>query len=181
VLDTGEPQARPPVAPRSLVEASGARDAKLVLPAIGARAWAASYFVCVSAADGENFADPYTLEVRTFTPPGPFEFEPNDTRELASALPRAVAVSGYLTRGDADWFRISAGPSKPLAATAEIPAGVTAELSAFDEAGRELGVKAGKPGAAVSLPGLVGAAFVRLRALDGENVTATYQLTVSPL
>jgi hypothetical protein len=163
-----------------LVEATAARDAKVVVPALGARAWVPAYFLCASAADGENFSDSYAIEVRTFTPPGPFEFEPNDTREAASALPRGVAVGGHLTSGDVDWFRISAGPPGALAAIAEVPAGVTAELSATDEAGRELERRTGEPGAVVKLPRMVGAAFVRLRAVAGENVTATYRLTLSP-
>jgi hypothetical protein len=179
VLDAGEPEAKTPVPPRLLVEATAARDAKVVLPAVGARAWMSAYFLCASAAEGENLADSYVLEVRTFTPPGPFEFEPNDVREAASALPRGVAVGGHLTRGDVDWFRISAGPPGALAAIAEIPPGVTAELSATDEAGRELVLKTGAPGAVVALPRMVGAAFVRLRAVAGENLTAPYRLTVS--
>jgi hypothetical protein len=172
VLDAGEP-------PRLLVEATAARDAKVVLPAVGARAWMPAYFLCASAAEGESFSDPYAIEVRTFTPPGPFEFEPNDTREVASALPRGVAVGGHLTRGDVDWFRISAGPPGALAAIVEVPPGVTAELTATDETGRELQRKTGEPGAVVELPRMVGAAFVRLRALAGENTTATYKLTLS--
>jgi hypothetical protein len=132
----------------------------------------------VRAHAGEDFAQRYILDVRLWTPEGPFEFEPNDTLETASALPRDVTLSGYLTDGDVDWFRISAGPNATLEASVDFPpANVAIELSLLDAAGKELARAQGGTGKSVAVRH-ANPVFVRVRALTGENLSDPYKLAI---
>ena len=89
VYDTGDPGAR--INPQRLIDVTGTvAGERTIVPALGERSWQPEYTMCVDSGGGENFMDSYTLEIRAFTPKGPFEFEPNDTRRTASALPRDV-------------------------------------------------------------------------------------------
>ncbi|MBI5480699.1 MAG: hypothetical protein HY906_17710 [Deltaproteobacteria bacterium] len=137
VLDAGNAQAKIPRT--KLVEARGqVAGQALTVPALGARSWEASYVACVRAEEGFDPATRYSLGVRTYTPPGAFEFEPNDTKQTASALPRDTPLRGYLTEGDVDWLRISVGPRGEVSVRVEVPREVGAELTLLDGAGREL-------------------------------------------
>jgi hypothetical protein len=172
VLDSGNPAAR---VPRTrLAEARGAAaGAPVVVPALGGRSWESSYVVCTRARAGFDPGQRYLLEVRMRTPRGPFEFEPNDERERASALPRDLALEGYLTTGDVDWFRVSAGRG-PVRVTASPPTGVAVELRLLDGGGQELARAQAAPGAPVTAT--AAATFVRVAAIAGGDVTATYRI-----
>ncbi|HEY3353491.1 MAG TPA: hypothetical protein VGQ83_09600 [Polyangia bacterium] len=174
VLDAGNAEAKVPR--RTLVDVTApAAGQPALVPALGARSWEAAYVVCTTAAEGANPAGRYQLDVRSFTPPGPFEFEPNGTRETATALPREVAVGGHLTAGDVDWFRVSAGGTGPVAVTLQVPAGVQAELALLDDRGRTLARGDGAGPASVTVT-YAAPAFVRLTATSGENLKDTYRV-----
>jgi hypothetical protein len=106
---------------------------------------------CVRAASGQALEQPYTLSVRAFTPDSPFEFEPNDDQEHASALPRGASLGGYLPAGDVDWYQLSAAPGKLAQLTATPPAGVALRMVVHDPAGLAVGQATGQPGEPVSL------------------------------
>jgi hypothetical protein len=161
-----------------LLEATSAKTSEsAVVPAVGERSWESAYTICVDAAEGQNAVDRYALSIRSFTPEGPFEFEPNDTQQTRSALPRETPVHGYLTLGDVDWFELSAG-SPEAEIRVEAPAGVALEVVLLDRSGFVLTQEQGKPGKSVTLvhPGV---AFVKVRALSGENVKDRYQITAT--
>jgi hypothetical protein len=176
VYDAGEPRRH--LAPQELVAITRPAGARAILPAIGARAWEPSYSVCVAAAAGEAFGERYRLEVRAFANDGPFEFEPNDGRDTASALPRDVPLHGYLGDGDVDWLRISAAARAQARVRLSLPDGVAAELILRDEAGRELARAHGEPRRDVTLA--AAATFVELRAQEGGNVEQPYTIVVTP-
>jgi len=179
VYDTGDPGAR--INPQRLIDVTGTvAGERTIVPALGERSWQPEYTMCVDSGGGENFMDSYTLEIRAFTPKGPFEFEPNDTRRTASALPRDVPVSGYLTRGDVDWFRISAAPSPRMRARLELPAGVSAQIAFFDEIGRERERIRCQAGGSIAADEAA-VAFIELRALEGGNTEKPYRLVIESL
>ncbi|HEY3353532.1 MAG TPA: hypothetical protein VGQ83_09805 [Polyangia bacterium] len=174
VLDVGNQEAKIP--PRALVELAGDGPGQpLVIPALGGRSWESLYHVCTRAAQGENYAQPWRLDVRVFTPSGAFEFEPNGTRETASALPLGVPVGGFLTAGDVDWFRISAGAKGPVRVHVTPPADVAAEVVLLGQSGQELAPATGAPGQRVSATA-PGAVFARVRALRGGSTTTQYEI-----
>jgi hypothetical protein len=177
VLDLGNAEAK--VAPRTLaVATSPAAGRPAVLPTLGARSWESSYTACVSAAAGEDPAGQYTLDVRLDTAATGFEFEPNDTQETASALPLGVAVEGYLTTGDVDWFRVSAGANRMVELKLRTP--VAAEVALLAPDGRELEVAQASPGRLLTLS-RDGVTFVRLRATGAGDTATTYNLAASSL
>jgi len=154
----------------------------LVLPALGARSWEGAYTLCARIKEGSAPADAsadYRLRGQTLGPGGASEFEPNGTISTASALPRSTALAGYLTEGDVDLYRISAGEARELAAELQLPDEVACELSMLDDSGKVLASKRAEPGAEASVIAS-GATLVRLQATSGENLNGRYQLRVVP-
>lgn len=180
VLDTGDREAG--LARRVLVDVTGAVGSPVVLPALGARSWERSYVVCGQATSGAiasvDGLGRYVLDARVFTPEGPFEFEPNETWAMASALPRDVTLAGYLTRGDVDMYRLSAGPASAVEVTVDPPAEVAAELILENEGGVVLARQAGEPGRRVALTA-AGVAKVSVRAHEGGSDSARYLLSAT--
>jgi hypothetical protein len=176
VLDQGDAAAK--IAPRRLAAvASDAPGRPAVLPAMGARSWESSYVACLRAEAGDDPGRPYTLDARVWTPRTAFEFEPNDERATASALPLNVAVEGYLTTGDVDWYRVSAGAPGEVEVTVRAP--VAVEVALCDADGRELGVATGtaRQPVAVKRPAAV---FARVRPTGPGDVAATYSVVARP-
>lgn len=177
VLDSGDPEAK--VARREIARtASPVAGEGAVIPALGARSWEPSYVVCTSAATGVDFAGRYELDIRSFTPDGPFEFEPNGAPEEPSALPHGVSVGGYLTDGDIDWYLISAGPAASRRAQLTLPKGVEAELALLDEGRNVLASDSGggRELVAASPMKRSPATFVRIRSVRGSDSTNRYRL-----
>lgn len=177
VLDSGDEENQIP--PRLLAETEGAAPgATAILPALGARSWESRYYACTAAAVGENFADRYRLEVSAWTPEEPFEFEPNDAPEAASALPRDTTVVGYLPTSDVDWYRISAAPEPSVRVTVDVPADVAAELVLYSEPRRELSRRSGAAGERLTLEA-AGVTFAAVRPLGGGSVAHTYRISTA--
>jgi len=174
VLDAGDKKNGVPRKTLTAVDAD-APNRELIIPALGARSWEPSYVACLSVVEGSNYVDSYHLRIDAFTPDGAFEFEPNDTPETASALPRDVELKGYLTRNDADWFRVSIPTGSSL--TARFVSPVKAEIALLNERGGEIVRAESSPNMELKLEGR-GATFVRLRALAEASVSATYQLSI---
>jgi hypothetical protein len=175
VLDSGNREAK--IAPRWLasVEADEAGQ-ELLIPALGGRAWEPAYSVCTATTAGESAGQFYELTVTSYTPTGPFEFEPNDDAKTASALPRDVELRGHLTKGDVDYYRISAGPPGLVGVRATLPTGVDAEVSLLDAAEHELESAQGQGGQTLRLAHSR-AAFVRLQPRGHGDTKATYSLS----
>jgi hypothetical protein len=157
-----------------LAEVTAAPGHSAIVPALGARSWETSYVACITAPGATSSTERYVLQVRSWSPKEPFEFEPNDTRETASALPRGAVLRGYLLAGDVDWYRLSHGPEASLQVTLEVPAGLEAELVLRDSEARELG-RAQVQGGHAALEHSK-ATYVELRALGETSPEGTYLL-----
>lgn len=176
VLDAGDHEVG--VAPRKLAEAAGAAPGEqVVIPALGARSWEARYTACAAGVGGEDAERRYSLDVRSFTPAGPFEFEPNDDAARATALPRGTALTAYLPSSDVDWYRISAAPEPAVRVVVELPAGTGADVVLRDEQGRELGrARSARGGERLALDA-TGGVFAEVRAGSAAAVEKTYRIT----
>jgi hypothetical protein len=180
VLDTGNPNAH--IERKQLVEATSAGPGQsAIIPTVGARSWEPSYLACTSAQPpAENPAERYSLKVTLETPKGPFEFEPNDTKETATALPRDITISGYLTAKDVDWYGISSGPKETLRVSLNPPTGVAGDLTLFDAKGKEILHRTEATSKMVTVESDA-AALVRVRSAGGESFKDTYHLTTTRL
>jgi hypothetical protein len=177
VLDSGDERILVPRRELTRVAARGPGLAA-VIPGLGARSWEPSYGVCCQAAAGRNFADSYRLQVRAYRPAEPLEFEPNDSADIASALPRAIVMAGFLPGHDVDWYRI--GHGAPELEAYAVPRETALELTLLDDRQQPIASRTGTRDEALRLSA-TGAAYARIRSLTDEaGPAAGYTVRIDP-
>lgn len=171
---------------QKLTEARGRKEERVVLRNIRVPAGEPYLFVVVRAEAGWSGEGRYDLRLRSELPRAGGETEPNDDLAHAQAIGDG-SLSGYLGRGDVDFFRYTApGPAEVDIEVAP-PERVDVALEVVSPAGAVLSrADAGKRHEAERIPDLFveggpsGAVFIRLAAGKGDgNPDEPYRLTIS--
>jgi hypothetical protein len=166
-----------------LLDRKGGKGEPVTLRNVGVRAGEPFYFVVVSGV-GRNVEGHYTLHVSAEkAQAGPVEQEPNDDKSHATPIAAGTAVSGFLSVGDQDYFKLTSAAPQIVRIEVSCPERVNIKLALHDAQGAELYHvdEAGRQEPELIADAYVpaGDAYIRVYAGKGEsNADQPYRLEV---
>lgn len=155
-----------------------ASNGAYVLPNISERSSESMYVVCAKPTAELEAQVSYVLTADEVVLTQPTELEPNDTPQQPSPLPHQVAVTGYVTPHDVDWYRLSELVGQTTTVSVRAPPGVAVDVALLSADLATLASKQGAPGAAVVIEGA--ASYVRVKVVSGGEGLLPYTMEAEP-